>query len=89
MKQCLLNGSHLPDAPAVYAALDRSFGFPVHFGNNPDALWDALGDYTGEKVAITWRDAARSAERLGPHFDQIVAVLQRAATLGMLQFELA
>ena len=38
---------------------------------------------------VTWRDAARSAELLGPHFDQIVAVLQRAATLGMLKFELA
>ena len=89
MKECVLNGSRLPNAAAVYTALAQSFAFPSYFGNNPDALWDALGDYAGEAVAITWHDAARSAELLGPQFDQIVAVLQRAATLGMLKFELA
>ena len=89
MKTCVLDGSRLPDAAAVYGALARSFGFPAYFGNNPDALWDALGDYGGEPVTVTWRDATRSAELLGPDFDAIVAVLQRAATLGMLRFELA
>jgi RNAse (barnase) inhibitor barstar len=89
MKTCVLDGSGLPDAAAVYAALAHSFGFPAYFGNNPDALWDALGDHAGEPVAVVWRDAARSAELLGPDFDAIVAVLQRAATLRMLKFELA
>jgi RNAse (barnase) inhibitor barstar len=89
MKECVLDGSRLPDAAAVYAMLAKSFGFPAYFGNNPDALWDALGDYSGEPVTVIWRDAARSAELLGPGFDAIVAVLQRAATLGMLKFELA
>jgi RNAse (barnase) inhibitor barstar len=89
MKQCVLDGSRLPDAAAVYGVLARSFGFPAYFGNNPDALWDALGDYGGELVAVVWHDAARSAELLGPDFDAIVAVLQRAGTLGMLKFELA
>jgi RNAse (barnase) inhibitor barstar len=69
--------------------LARSFGFPAYFGNNPDARWDALGDYGGAPVAVVWCDAGRSAEMLGPDFDAIVAVLQRAATLGMLKFELA
>jgi RNAse (barnase) inhibitor barstar len=89
MKKCELDGSRLPDAAAVYAALARAFAFPAYFGNNPDALWDALGDYGGEPVTVIWREAARSAELLGPEFDAIVAVMQRAATLGMLQFELA
>jgi len=89
MKECVLDGTRLPDAATVYAALARAFGFPAYFGNNPDALWDALGDHSGEPVVVMWRDAARSAELLGPEFDAIVAVLQRAATLGMLKFELA
>jgi RNAse (barnase) inhibitor barstar len=89
MKECVLDGLRLPDAAAVYGVLARSFAFPAYFGNNPDALWDALGDYGGEPVAVLWRDASRSAELLGPDFDAIVAVLQRAATLGMLKFELA
>ena len=89
MRQCLLDGAELADADAVYETLSAVFGFPEYFGNNPDALWDALGDYSGEPIAVVWRDAASSATQLGPDFDAIVRVLQRAATLGMLRFELA
>ena len=88
MKNCVLDGADLADAAAVYRALAAAFRFPEYFGNNPDALWDALGDYSGEPVAIVWRDAARSADLLGPRFAQIVAVLQQAAAEGLLIFEL-
>ncbi|HEV8680566.1 MAG TPA: barstar family protein [Stellaceae bacterium] len=89
MKNCVLDGSRLDDAAAVYRALAEAFQFPEYFGDNPDALWDALGDYGGEPVAITWQNAARSAELLGPGFAQIVAVLQQAAADGRLTLQLA
>ncbi len=89
MKQCVLDGALLGDAAAIYRQLGQAFQFPSYFGNNPDALWDALGDYSGEPVAIIWRDAARSAELLGPQFDAILAVLQKAAAEAMLTLELA
>ena len=89
MKKCVLDGSRLANTEAVYRTLGEAFSFPQYFGNNPDALWDALGDYSGEPVAIVWRDAARSAGLLGPGFAQIVTVLQRAAAEGMVTLELA
>ena len=89
MKKCVLDGSRLVDPAAVYRALAEAFQFPQYFGNNPDALWDALGDYRGEPVQITWRHAARSADLLGPRFAQIVAALHQAAAEGMLTLELA
>jgi RNAse (barnase) inhibitor barstar len=89
MKQCVLDGSHLADVTELYQALAEAFRFPEYFGNNPDALWDALGDYSGEPVAIIWRNAARSAELLGPRFTRIVAVLRQAAAEGTLTLELA
>lgn len=89
MKTCVLDGARLADAAAVYRELSRAFGFPAHFGNNPDALWDALTEHGGEPVAVTWRDAARSAERLGPDYARIVAVLRKAAENGLLTLELA
>ena len=89
MKKCILDGARLGDAAAVYRALAETFRFPEYFGNNPDALWDALGDYSGEPVLITWRHASRSAISLGPQFARIVAVLERAAAEGMLTLELA
>jgi RNAse (barnase) inhibitor barstar len=89
MKECVIDGSRLVDAAAVYGALAEALRFSEYFGNNPDALWDALGDYSGERVAITWRNAAKSADLLGSGFAQIVAVLQRAAAEGRLTLELA
>jgi RNAse (barnase) inhibitor barstar len=89
MKQCVLDGSRLGDTDAIYRTLAEAFQFPEYFRSNPDALWDALGDYGGEPVAITWRDAAKSADLLGSGFAQIVAVLQRAAAEGRLTLELA
>lgn len=89
MKICVLDGATLDDAAAIYRRLGEAFGFPDYFGDNPDALWDALGDYAGEPVTVVWRDAARSAERLGPQFAAIVAVLQKAAAEGMLTLEMA
>jgi RNAse (barnase) inhibitor barstar len=89
MKSCILDGSALSDAAAAYRDLAAVFDAPGYFGANPDALWDVITEYSGEPVAIVWRNSARSAERLGPVFDDIVAVLQRAAADGVLKFELA
>ena len=89
MKSCILDGSELPDAAAVYRKLGEALHAPAYFGNNPDALWDAIGEYHGEPIEIVWQNSARSAALLGPRFDDIVAVLQRAAADRMLKFELA
>jgi RNAse (barnase) inhibitor barstar len=89
MKSCTIDGAELPDAVAVYRRLGEVLQAPAYFGANPDALWDAITEYSGEPVEILWRHSAQSAARLGPAFQRIVAVLRRAAADGMLKFELA
>lgn len=89
MKRCILDGASLPDAAAVYRKLAGDLALPAHFGHNPDALWDALGEKRAAPVEVVWRNSARSAELLGPAFDKIVAVLRRAAAEGRIEFELA
>lgn len=88
MKRCVLNGETLADADAVYRALAKVFAFPEYFGANPDALWDALSEYSGEPVEIAWENPQRSAKRLGPDYDAIVAVLHAAAEDGRLVLRL-
>ena len=88
IKSCILDGAVLADAAAVYRALGDALGAPAYFGHNPDALWDAIGDYHGEPVEIVWRHSAQSAARLGPGFEQIVAVLQRAEERGRITLRL-
>jgi RNAse (barnase) inhibitor barstar len=87
-KSCILDGAALADAPAVYRALGDALGAPAYFGHNPDALWDAIGDYHGEPVEIVWKNSAQSATRLGPEFEQIVAVLRRAEKEGRAKLRL-
>ena len=89
METCILDGSALPDAVAVYRKLGEALHAPAYFGNNPDALWDLITEHSGEPIEIVWRHSAQSAALLGPAFEQIVAVLRRAAADGMVKFELA
>ena len=89
MKRYVFDGAALPDAAAVYRKLGEALRAPVYFGHNPDALWDLISEHGGEPIEIVWRNSARSAALLGPRFDDIVAVLRRAAADGTLKFELA
>jgi len=88
IKSCILDGAALADAAAVYRALGDALGAPAYFGHNPDALWDAIGDYHGEPGEIVWRHSAQSAARLGRAFDDIVAVLRRAEERGRIKLRL-
>jgi ribonuclease inhibitor len=89
MKRCILDGSTIDDAATVYRRLAEVFQFPAYFGDNPDALWDALSEYSGEPIEVVWQNSALSAERLGPEFGKIVAVLEKAALEGRLTLRLA
>jgi ribonuclease inhibitor len=87
-KTCVLDGAILADAAAVYRKLGEAFAAPAYFGHNPDALWDAIGEYHGEPVEVVWRNSAQSGARLGRHFDDIVAVLRRAEEQGRIKLRL-
>jgi RNAse (barnase) inhibitor barstar len=87
-KSCVLDGAALADAAAVYGALGDVLGAPHYFGRNPDALWDAIGEYHGEPVEIVWQNSTQSAARLGRAFEDIVAVLKRADAQGRIKLRL-
>ncbi len=89
MKSCTIDGTKLPDAAAVYRELAAAFDAAAYFGANPDALWDVITEYSGEPVEIVWRHSAQSATTLGPAFEQIVAVLERAAAESRVRLRLA
>jgi RNAse (barnase) inhibitor barstar len=89
MKSCILDGATLPDAAAVYRKLGEALHAPSHFGNNPDALWDVITEYGGEPIEIVWRNSTQSAALLGPRYEDIVRVLERAAAQGRIKLQLA
>ena len=84
MKSCTVDGATIADTAAAYRELAAVFDAPAYFGANPDALWDAITEYSGEPVEIVWLGAARSAELLGQRFREIITVLEAAAAEGRL-----
>ncbi len=88
MRRCVLDGAVLRDAGEVYREIAAALRFPAYFGNNPDALWDALGDMSGEAVEIVWLASERSRAVMGDGFEQIVAVLKTAAEKDLLTLSL-
>jgi RNAse (barnase) inhibitor barstar len=87
-KSCILDGSKLAGAAAVYRRLAEALGAPDYFGHNPDALWDAITEYHGEPVEIVWKNSAQAAARLGPEYEKIAAVLRRAEEEGRIKLRL-
>jgi RNAse (barnase) inhibitor barstar len=88
MRKCLLDGSRLADASAVYRALAEAFEFPMSIANSPEQLIAALDEYRGEPIAVVWRRATQSADRLGEQFEIILAALQTAAANGTVSLQL-
>jgi len=56
MKKIYLDFSHCNDRREVHAYLKEQFDFPDYYGNNLDALHDALGDIAEEMDIIFVED---------------------------------
>ncbi len=84
----VLDGDSLTCAADVYNSIGRAIGVPSWFGSNPDALWDVLDDRGPSDLEVVWRNAARSAARLGADYERLIAVLGAAAEAGLLSFKL-
>jgi RNAse (barnase) inhibitor barstar len=84
----MLDGKTLTGAADVYEAIGAAIGVPSWFGNNPDALWDALNDRGPSDLQVVWRDAAQSAARLDAVYERLVAVLRAADDEGLLSFRI-
>ena len=78
MRRATLDGA-LKDLGAVYDAiytpLSAGLDAPA-FGQNLDALWDALTRRIPGPVEIVWKDYAAARKRIGPRLDRLVATLR-------------
>ena len=52
MKRVYLDFSRCKDKQEVHAYLKAQFGFPGHYGNNLDALFDMLGDLSEDTMIV-------------------------------------
>ena len=52
MKQITLDGNILADAEKIHDYLKKALDLPAHYGNNLDALFDILTEFTFPKIVF-------------------------------------
>jgi ribonuclease inhibitor len=74
--ECSIDGKHVQSLETLYGELSRQLSFPLHFGNNLDALFDVLTTDVAGPVHIVWNNAAVSRRAMGNDFETVVTLLR-------------
>lgn len=72
----IIDGELMESKDALYAHLNRVFAFPLDFGNNLDALWDALNE-ENEKTTIEFVHTNKAIDYLGDYGERLIELLKK------------
>lgn len=72
----VIDGDFMVTKDLMYAHLSRLFSFPTHFGNNLDALWDALNECV-EPTTVEFTHVEAVVEHLGAYGEKLVALFHK------------
>ncbi len=77
MIRVLLDGSMMNSREMVHIYLKKELGIPGYYGNNLDALWDALSSY-GQYIIIELENEKELLENLGDYGKFIIGIFEEA-----------
>lgn len=80
-----INGKKLYSMPEAHEYLKEKLSFPDYYGNNLDALWDCLSEFSGKPEVILYNAEAAKAF-LGADFEKLISVFKDAEKEGYLTF---
>ena len=66
-----IDGNLIKSQDALYAAIKEQISLPNHFGNNLDALWDALTEINSG-ITIIINNKVKLKENLGEYGDKLI-----------------
>lgn len=76
MKKIVLDFTGAKTWADIYAALKDSFAFPYDWGNNLDALYDAMSYTWHENICIMIKGLDRVSTEWQPYMKEILAVFR-------------
>lgn len=79
VRVCRLDGRQR-SKHAILSRLASELHFPAHFGNNLDALNDALAIDTAGPIRIEWRITKSASAALGADLPSIIEAIDNAAS---------
>lgn len=74
----IIEGETIKNKQELYSFLKEHLQFPAYYGNNLDALWDCLKDFSAVPLTIEWRNFNTSKNFIGDYADKVAAVLEEA-----------
>ncbi|MMZ57835.1 Barstar [compost metagenome] len=66
----ILNGKEIYTVEDLHAVLKAKLHFPDYYGENLDALWDCLSEWTSP-LKIEWRNFRESEAKLGTYASDV------------------
>ncbi|MBP2001449.1 ribonuclease inhibitor [Paenibacillus shirakamiensis] len=78
MRSLILDGKNIDTREALHTALREALDLPSYYGNNLDALWDALTGWVEMPLTIRWIHFYASEKKLG-NYSQLVLQLFKEA----------
>ena len=73
-----IKGGSIRTEADFHKAISMALGFPSWYGKNLNALWDILSADLPKPSKLVWHDSSLSKEALGPVFQDIIDILERA-----------
>lgn len=77
---------HIADVAEFYRQFSNKFAIEMEFGNNLDALWDALTGMIDLPARVTFRHLTAHAD--AQQFDGVIAVMREAEDASEGKFSL-
>ncbi|NLR76975.1 barstar family protein [Leeia aquatica] len=72
-----IDGEHITSDVNFHRAISKAFDLSSYYGNNLDALWDALSTDIERPVLLIWNNSSISKNAMPADFDRIIKVLRR------------
>ena len=76
MERIILDFSKCKNALDMYDVMHKTFAFPYKWGNNLDALFDAMSYYWRNETCLIVRGLATVSKEWRPYMDDILDVFQ-------------
>ena len=76
MRELIIDGKAMTSEKSMYIHLSRVFSFPTYFGNNLDALWDALTEES-EPTVIYFKNVTQMTENLDRYGEKLIQLFQK------------
>nr|1X1W_D Chain D, Barstar [Bacillus amyloliquefaciens]1X1W_E Chain E, Barstar [Bacillus amyloliquefaciens]1X1W_F Chain F, Barstar [Bacillus amyloliquefaciens] len=82
MKKAVINGEQIRSISDLHQTLKKELALPEYYGENLDALWDALTGWVEYPLVLEWRQFEQSKQLTENGAESVLQVFREAKAAG-------